>query len=203
MSFAFVSDDRSWENILYLIYLVIFFSVWWFVVLVFFAGGGAAILQGLNPQQPQIAAVAVALIAFLLWFVVAGFRSLRRSPVVFSEEDAYLVCQMPLDPRKLGLRWMLMPWLKSLVPFAAFAVTLGFSLAEVGMNPGAITINRVLNYSWQGLRALLAIIPIHLAMFTMIWIIGAWRVNARRYNRLLPGPTALFGMSGLFLLVEL
>lgn len=201
LSYAYVTKDRSWGNILYLIYLVIFFSVWWFVVLVFFAGGGAIILNILNPQNPRLAAVSLELFAFFIWFVIVGWRSLRRSPVMFSEEDAYLVCQMPLNPRTIVLRWLLMPWIKSLIPFAFFAITLGFSLAETTMIAGKMTIDRLFIYAWQGVQALLICIPLHLTLFVLIWAIGVWRMNAERQKRSLAVPLILFGLVCLFLLL--
>ncbi|MCB5229250.1 MAG: hypothetical protein LHW44_04170 [Candidatus Cloacimonetes bacterium] len=203
LSYAFVPQERSWENTLYLIYLAIFFSVWWFVVLVFFAGGGATILTGINPEKPHLVAIIFELCAFLIWFVFAGYRGLRRSPVVFSEEDAYLVCQMPLNPRKVCLRWMLIPWLKSLLPFAVFAITLGFSLAEITLVNGEITITRLMAYASQGLQALLVCIPFHLILFTLVWVIGVLRMNARRMKRRPTVAVLVFGLLCLFLLSQI
>ena len=198
LSFVFFdTNDRSLNNRLYLIYLLIFFGVWWFIVLAFFASGGALILESLSPMGPHKAATAILLIVLAVWMIVFSWRSLRRCPVVFSEEDAYLVCQMPLEPQFVVIRWLFMPWLKSLIPFAILGITLGFSLAETGMTPGAMTAERLANYLWQGMQTLLMIIPIHLTLFALIWGAGNWVMRWDRSIKALA--ITVLGLGGICL----
>lgn len=167
---SFDHHDRSINNRIYLLYLVLFFSVWIFVTLTFFASGGSVILRLLNPDNPISAAVAIEIVIVGIWNTISLRQSLKRSPVVFSEQDATLICQMPVNPRRVILRWIFMPWVKSVVPLSLLASLLGFSLAEI-VFPGA-GVNRLPEYAWYGFRALLAVIPIHSGLFVLQWLAG-------------------------------
>ena len=131
----FDTKDRSLNNRIYLVYLVVFFSVWWFIALLWFAKAGATLLTMFSPIDPTGLAIALNLLVLLVWFIVSFIQALRRSPVKFSEEDSLLTCQMPLNPRQVVMRWMAMPWVKSLLPFILLALVLGFSLAEAAHDP--------------------------------------------------------------------
>lgn len=173
---AYDRRDHSLNNRIYLLYLILFFSVWFFVVLTFFASGGALILPLLNPLNPVRAALFLEVFLLGVWSGFSFWRSTRRSPVVFSEQDEVLVCQTPVSRRHLTLRWILMPWVKSAVPFWLAAIVLGFSVAEITM-PGAIIANRIFEYAGYGLRAWEVVIPIHLALFALQWALGIARLQ--------------------------
>lgn len=193
LSFVFFdSKDRSWNNRLYLIYLVLFFGIWWFMALVWFAEAGAFLLTTLSPSNPISLAVALELISLLLWFVVSFIQAARRSPVTFSEEDAFLICQMPLDPRQIVLRWLPMPWVKSLLPFALVALVLGFSVAEATLPSGGTTGQDLLEYARVGSRALLVLAPFHLTVLTLNWAMGIWFMKRQRQVKALVLPLAYF-----------
>ncbi len=193
LSFVFFdAKDRSLNNRIYLVYLVAFFSIWWFMVLIWFAKAGAFLLTTFSPSQPMAFVVSLELAVLLIWFIVSFIQSLRRSPVSFSEEDAYLVCQMPLNPRKAVLRWLAMPWVKSLIPFLVFALILGFSLAETNLAPGERTGHSLLEYARVGLRALLVIVPIHLTLFTLNGSVGIWLMKHQRKMKALFLPVTSF-----------
>ena len=172
--------DRSFSNRMYLFYLVVFFSIWWFMVLLWFANTGANLLALLFPGAEGSAAVGLELGVLLIWFLTFMIQSLRRSPVAFSEEDATLVCQMPLKPRTLVLRWSAMPWVKSLIPFLLLAIALGFSLAEVSFRMEGVLEPDFFNYVIRGLRAAVVIIPVHLAVFALTWANGVWLMGHQR-----------------------
>jgi len=180
LSLAYDKNDKSLSNRLYLLYLVIFFSIWWFIILVFFAERGASIFTLLAPANPIKAALALEIIVFLSWWIFTEIKAIWRSPVVFSEEDAYLICQMPIKPRYIVLRWLLMPWMKNFLPIALISVTIGFSLAETIFLPSAFNSEMFANYIWYALRILMVITPIHLALFTLTWVIGIWCLNNER-----------------------
>ena len=172
--------DQSLNNRIYLVYLLVFFSAWWFMVLVWFASTGASLLAMIFPAAILPGTVGLELIVLLIWFLTVMVLSLLRSPVAFSEEDATLVCQMPLRPRGLVLRWSLMPWVKSVIPFLALAMVLGFSLAQVELTQQGVTDPNVFQYIVRGLRAALAILPLHLAGFGLIWANGVWLMSRQR-----------------------
>lgn len=205
---SFETKDRSLNNRIYLVYLLAFFSVWWFITLVWFAEAGATLLTIFSSSQPVTVAVSLELIVLFVWFTISFIQDLRRSPVSFSEEDAFLVCQMPVDPRKVVLRWLAMPWVKSLIPFLIFALVLGFSLAEISLSPGEKTGQDLLEYAWVGLRAVLAIIPLHLTLFSLNWSAGIWFMGHQRKWRAGFLPIVYFliisllFLSGLFVLLS-
>jgi hypothetical protein len=177
--FSLVSYDRTDASVVnraYLVYLVIFFSAWVFAMLTFFANGGAMILKAINPEHMVKAAVSLEVLALGGWSLFALWQATRRSPVVFNEQDAYLLSQTPSSRRQVVLRWFIMPWLKSAIPFWLITVTLGFSLAELSM-VGPISTARIPEYATYGLLPLAAILPIQLALFTVQWIAGIYRLQ--------------------------
>lgn len=180
LSWAYDTKDKSLSNRLYLLYLIIFFSIWWFIVLVFFAERGASIFTLLAPENPIKAALALEIFIILAWWIFASIKVIWRSPVVFSEEDAFLICQMPLKPRNIVLRWFLMPWVKNLLPIALISVTIGFSLAETIFLPMEFSSEMFANYVSYGFRVLMVMTPIHLALFILTWVIGVWSLNNDR-----------------------
>lgn len=179
---AYDRRDHSTSNLIYLVYLVLFFGVWTFSVLTFFASGGAILLRFLDPDNVLHAAIFLEVFLLAGWSIITFWQALKRSPVSFSEQDETLICQTPVNRRSLILRWIWMPWLKSAAPFWLAAVTLGFSVADTNM-PGTMDLSRILEYSGYGLRAWLAVIPIHLALFLFRWFIGIARLNGKTQRR--------------------
>lgn len=173
---AYDQHDRSFSNRIYLIYLIIFFGAWLFVTLAFFASGGAIFLELINPVDPGQAALFLQILSLGLWSVYGCWRALHRSPVVFSEQDEVLLCQTPVGRRMVTLRWLFMPWVKSGLAFWFLAVILGFSMAETFL-PGPMSASRIPEYSLFGLRAVGVIIPIHLALYILQWIVGINRLQ--------------------------
>lgn len=198
-SFVFFNPkDRSLNNRIYLVYLLVFFSIWWFIVMIWFSEAGAFLLRTIRPSDPISLAVGLELSVILVWFVVSFFQALRRSPVKFSEEDSFLVCQMPVNSKALVLRWMVMPWLKSLIPFLLLVVVLGFSLANSGPVQNGMADQVLFEYFRVGFRAGLVVIPIHLTLFTVNWIIGIWYMGNRRRKSALLVSLVIFLLIGLF-----
>lgn len=191
---SYDQTDHSFLNRAYFFYLILFFSLWFFAVLTFFAGVGAAALKFFNPEDPASAAMFLELLLLGGWCLFNLWQSLRRSPVVFTEQDEVLICQTPLNRSLLVLRWLLMPWLKSGILFWLVAVLLGYSCAEIAM-VGDATVSHVFEYVRYGLRAWAVIVPIQLSLFTLTWITGVERLQKdRRPSRYLwlILPVALF-----------
>ena len=173
--------DVSASNRIYFVYLIVFFSIWVFVTLSFLASGGASLLQTLGPSDP--AQPALLLEVFLLggWSLFAFGQALLRSPVVFSKQDLLLLCQMPVQRRQVVLRWLVMPWLKSAVPFWLVAITLGFSLAETQMTDMSTT--HLFQYAGYGIRPWLAVLPVQLTLFVLQWTAGVLRLKKGKQNK--------------------
>ena len=96
-----------------------------------------------------------------------------------------MICQMPVNPRFVTLRWFLLPWLKSVIPISLLAIMLGFSLAEIAL-PGS-GVSHLPEYAGYGFRALLAIVPIHLGLFVMQWVVGIYGMQKSHQRRWLAG----------------
>jgi len=178
---AYEKSDHSLNNRIYLLYLILFFSVWVFITLTFFASGGALLFDMFPSRNPNQIALLLQIIILATWSLFSVWKAIQRCPVVFSEEDGLLISQTPLPRAGIILRWVWMPWLKSAIPFWVVAVTLGFSLAEMTI-PGALGANRIFEYMGFGLRAGLAILPVHLLLYGLHWLVGVARVSNRMYN---------------------
>lgn len=173
---AYDPRDRSLNNRIYLLYLLLFFGILTFVTLTFFAAGGAAVLRLIDPLDPARAAVIAQVLLLSAWFLTGLWQALRRSPVAFSEEDAGLVCQTPVRRAPLTLRWLLLPWLTGAVPFWLAAAALGFAVAEVAL-AGELSAGRIFEYAGYGLRAWLALVPVHLGLMALQWAAGVARLR--------------------------
>lgn len=173
---SYDEDDHSFSNRVYLIYLFIFFSIWLFAVLTYFAKGGAAILNLINADEPTHAAVFLEILILGGWNLLALWQSLKRCPILFSEQDAAWLCQTPVNRRTVVMRWFFLPWLKSAVPFWLLTVIIGFSVAEITM-AGSLGTNSISGYFVYGFRAWMNIIPIQLALFSLQWIFGVLRLQ--------------------------
>jgi hypothetical protein len=114
---SYKRHDHSISNRIYLLYLIIFFSIWIFVTLTFFASGGELLLRLINSDDPIQAAIFLETLLLGTWSIFGLWQSCKRSPVSFSEQDALLICQMPVSRRKVTMRWFLMPWLKNAILF--------------------------------------------------------------------------------------
>ena len=176
---AYEKSDHSLNNRIYLLYLILFFGVWVFVTMTFFASGGAMLFKMIHPEDPVQAAILVEVLLLGIWSLYSTWRAMRRCPIIFSEEDGLLLSQTPISRPNIILRWLLMPWLKSAIPFWIVAVTLGFSLAEVTM-PGAMGTNRIIEYLGFGIRAWLVIVLVHLILYGYHWILGVVRLSTRK-----------------------
>ena len=199
---AYNMQDNSLSNRFYLVYLLLFFSTWFFIVLVFFAGGGALLLTTLNPAHPAKAAVLIFMLVIMVWWVFKFLQALKVSPVQFSEEDALLMCQTPLRPSPVTLRWLALPSIISAIPFGLLAVLLGFSLAESELLAGVFDASKLLSYGSKGLHALWVTLPFHLLLFVLTWIIGVLRLNMQKNLKSLLISLAIgLVITGIFLVI--
>jgi len=172
-------QTRSFSSWIYLIYVFIFFSVWIFVVLVLLADFAGQALNALPFGSPLSAAVAVGGVAFIAAFLLELYSASRRSPFVFSEADATLLCLTPVDRRWVALAWFLGEW-AARAPFLwAGAVVLGYACLEAQF-PGELSAAGLPVYLLAGIRMLAIALPLHLAAQSLAWSVGAWRLGWKR-----------------------
>ncbi len=180
--------DRSITHRVYLIYVVIFFSLWGFAVLALFADQVALFLSWLGITDPVRTAIVFTAGILLTDVLVQCYRYAKRSPFKFSEDDASLICLTPVDRRQVALAWMFGEWIPAGLPYWAFTVTLSFSFLQLAQPAGLIAVN-LPYYVLAALRAMSILLPLHLALMTFSYIFGAIRLRGENdlpYLRLVP-----------------
>jgi hypothetical protein len=179
--------DRSLSQRIYLVYAAVFFSIWGFAVLSMLAAAAAGLLTGISPAAPLTAAAGLSVLALAAWGLYRLFLATRRSPIAFSEEDRYLICQTPADRRAIAFAWFPGAWIPSALPFWAIAVVFGFAQIELALS-GKATLADAPRYIAAGLRALAVVLPLQAGLLAGVWAAGAHRLhpgNARSPVRLL------------------
>jgi len=191
--------DRSLTHRVYLIYVGIFFSLWGFAVLALFADQVAVLLSLLGVTAPVRSAVVFTAGILLTDVLFQCYRYARRSPFIFSEDDAHLICLTPVDRRQVALAWMFGEWIPSGLPYWVFTVTLSFSFLQLAQPAGLIAVN-LPYYVLAALRAISIMLPFHLALMTFSYTFGAVRLGGEKdlpYLRLVP-----LSVAALFLLLS-
>jgi hypothetical protein len=174
--------DRSLSHRLYLFYLLIFFSLWGFAVLALMADLGIRILSLFEGIPPVKAAILIITILLLADFLLRGYRYARRSPFTFSEEDAALICQTPVDRRQVAIAWMLGDWFPTILPYLVLVVVLCF--ANIQLNEqGDLLWSHLPIYWLAGFRVASIVIPTHMALMAVVYALGALRLREDRDNR--------------------
>jgi hypothetical protein len=111
-------NDRSVSHRIYLVYAGIFWSIWFFAMFSLFAGPALRVLLWLGVSPPSQAAAVFGTLVLLGWGLYQLYQATRCSPIVFSENDAYLLCQAPVPGSATALAWLLGDW-SSRPPFWA------------------------------------------------------------------------------------
>ena len=133
--------DHSLAHKVYLVYATLFFSVWGFSTLSLLASWAGGVLKMLGASLPvknglTEAAVGVLALALLGWWLFKTFQAGRASPLIFTEDDAALICQAPVSRPAVALLWLLGDWIKIGPIFWALAVTLAFALQDAALGAG-------------------------------------------------------------------
>ncbi len=168
--------DHSVSHRLYLVYVVIFFGLWGFSVLTLLAEVGIWILSFFRGMPPGQAAVFILTVGLLLDADLRGYKACRRSPFVFSEEDAVLICQTPVDRRKVALAWQLGDWLPACLPFVVLAVVLRFSSLQLA-EQGPFLWSYLPRYWLAAFQITAIILPLHLAFMAASYTLGSLRLR--------------------------
>jgi hypothetical protein len=180
--------DRSLSHRIYLIYVIIFFSLWGFVMLALIADQLAGILSRFKGFSPIQAAIILTTVILLAEVLLRSYRYARRSPFIFSEEDAALICQTPVDRRQVALAWLFGDWIPAGLPYWAGAITLSFTCQQMAAPTGMIWADLPI-YLLTGLRAASIVLPLHLAVMTSTYGFGALRLRGEKdltYLRIVP-----------------
>jgi len=191
--------EHSFGSWLYLVYVIIFLSVWTFAVLVLLADFAGQILRALPFDSPLTAAAAIGAAALTVVFLLELYSAARRSPFVFSDADATLLCLTPVDRRWVALIWFLGAWISRGIFLWCGAIVLGYGHLEAQF-PGELTTADLPRYLLAGIRMLAIMIPLHFAAQSAAWAFGAWRLSwkhDRSAIRLLAPVLAVLIIAGL------
>ncbi len=168
--------DRSINDRLYLVYIIVFFSIWIFSVLTLFASWAVKLLTLFGQQNPAQTAGNVMLLALGAASAVKLWQAASTSPFVFSEEDALLLCQTPVSRRVVAILWFFHRWMISVLPFAVLAIVLGFAQVEIQANRDLGFLDLPL-YIGAGIKALFAMAAAYLLAMAFIWLFGILRIR--------------------------
>ena len=174
----YAPEERTLSNRLYLVYLIVFFTIWVFVVLLYAATVLVNVIQLIGAIPPVTLIAAILLVVFILIMLINLRAGTIRSPLVFTDEQRYLLCQQPLPPQLLVFRWILTPWLQSFLLIALLCLMSGFTFGETIFPPDQIS-QYFFVYIWYGLRVVLLVSPFHLAAFVFSWAAGIHALNHR------------------------
>jgi len=182
--------DRSLSHRIYLVYASIFMSLWGFSMLLMAAGAAATVLTLAGTGSPSQAATQISLLILVIWFLYQLWQVSRRSPFVFSEEDAYLICQTPARRSFVAISWFLGDWFPRALPFWALGVTFGFAMVETRLG-GNVELSDFFPYIASGLHALSVFFPLHLGLLAILWALGALRLQGNREWHWMPRLTLI------------
>jgi hypothetical protein len=177
--------DRSLTQRIYLVYVAVFWIFWLAAVLSLLAGPVATLLKILGGSTLNRIAAGLGALALLIWGLYQLWQASRRSPIVFSEEDAYLICQAPVPAEGVALTWFLGDWIEAAAPFLAGALTVSIALVDSllaeNIHPADLPA-----YLSAGLRAVLATALAQIGVMALVWAAGALRLQRDRRLRWQP-----------------
>jgi hypothetical protein len=127
----------------------------------------------------------------VLWCLFLIYKATIRSPLIFSKDDAYLLCQTPADRRFITLAWLIGEWISKVVFLSGTAAIFGFALLEIDVSHGirALTVEHI---TVAALKPLGIIIPIQLGLFAVAWIVGVYRLRGDTDRIMVIGLLRLF-----------
>ena len=179
--------DRSLINRIYFVYFCLFWFIWIVAVFALIGATIAGMFSSLGVVALPQLVVTLYVYILVVWILFQLWRVTGRSPFVFSEEDAYLLCQTPINRRKIGLAWFLHSWLETILPFAVGSIILSFTLVEWQFQHG-LNASKIIPYFYGSGRALIIVLPLQMALQACLWGIGTFRL--RGYTR--PGNRSPF-----------
>lgn len=189
--------DRSFGNKIYFVYFCAFWLAWGVAVVAIFGSVLAESLAFIPESSSPALATLVGAIVLTVWGLYNFWQVLGRSPFVFSESDAYYLCQAPVNRRKVGLAWFLMDWFGTVLPFAFGAFIVSYALTYIALS-GVSNFQSLPTYFASSFRSLAIILPLQMGLQAGLYGVGAWRLRRDR------PPRRLFGLrlSVLFLAIS-
>lgn len=195
--------DRSLNNLLYFVYFCAFWLAWVVAVFALLASALVEAFEFFPETSPSTLATLMGAFILAAWGLFELWRVTRRSPFVFSDPDAYLLCQTPASRRSVGMAWFLMDWFGTALLFAAGTILLSFALEDVVFSDTA-SFQILPTYFTSSLRALAINLPLQMGMQAGLYGLGALRLRRDRppgqlsWLRLVVLPLCLCLLAALF-----
>jgi hypothetical protein len=196
--------DHSVSNRFYFVYFCAFWLAWAVAVFAMLGSALANSIELIPETSPSALAVNLGIFILAIWGFIELWRVTGRSPFVFSESDAYLLCQTPVRRRTIGFAWFLMDWFGTILPFAAGTVLFSFTLTEITLTDTA-TLQSLSNYFTSSFRSLAIILPLQMGLQAGSYGLGALRLRRNRspekstWLRLIPLLSGLGLLTAIFL----
>jgi hypothetical protein len=183
--------SRSWVELLGEVYILVFWMFWLLAVLGLAAGGVAGVLLALG--DPPAVSSWLATVALAIGFVWDLRRAVSRSPFVFDTADRQLLCPTPLDRRWVALDRLARYWPKVALIWTAGATVLAYAIHEAARQR-PLTLPGLVPIVADGFKAAIVVALLQLALQSVAWAAGAWRLRRDadpRYVRVLPAVVAV------------
>jgi hypothetical protein len=171
--------DRSLTNLLYFVYFCVYWLVWAVAVFAWLGSALAQIFESFSAGQPTTLATLIVAFILAVWGLIKLWQVAGCSPFVFSEADAYLLCQTPISRRSVGLAWFLMDWFGTAILFAAGAIVISFALTDITISDAA-GFQSLPTYFATSLRSLAIILPLQMGLQAGLYGLGALRLRRNR-----------------------
>ncbi|MEJ2549628.1 MAG: hypothetical protein P8Z34_02980 [Anaerolineales bacterium] len=183
---SIIGIDPSKHNaldILYLIYAFIFLCIWGLAVLALLANQ-VEVLYTVFHFEPRVSSAVLIGSFLILWTLQQLFKVSQSSPIVFSSQDAQLICQTPVKRRAVGLIWLLTEWPIELFVVAIVSIVLSFTLVDMGVGTAWASVP-----FWPYVVIVARLLPVvfllHFGALSFIWGIGIIRLSMRNGKRFL------------------
>ena len=194
--------DRSLTNRFYFLYFLLFWTAWAVAIFALVGYTLSGLFGTLSVSSPTTLMILVGAFLLAVWGLFQLWQVTGCSPFIFSEPDAFLLCQAPIRRRSVGMAWFLMDWFGTGLLFAAGAVMISFALTETAL-PHSASILDLLTYFTASLRTLAVVLPLQMGLQAVLWGLGAWRIRRDRPPMQMQSLRLLVLLPGLGLLAAL
>ena len=171
--------DHSLTNRLYFVYFCVFWLAWGVAVFALLGSALAQTFDFLPAVSPSTLATQIGAFILAAWGLFKLWQVTGCSPFVFSESDAYLLCQTPVYRRSVGLAWFLMDWFGTAFLFAAGSILISFALTDLALSDVA-SFQSLPTYFASSLRSLVIILPLQMGLQAGLYGLGALRLRRDR-----------------------
>jgi hypothetical protein len=171
--------DRSLNQNIYLMYVVIFFSIWGFAMLALLADQAAILLTSIRGLTASTISIIAMMAMIILEFITVGYRAGKSSPFIFSAADAELVCQTPVNRGQVALAWYFGEWIGSGLIFVALGVIFRYASLEI-IEQKQVAWMDLPRYILAGIQVTSIVLPLFMMVMAICYALGALRLRGEQ-----------------------